>query len=175
MPETTSPMDLCDAQAREAQDREVQDEDLPFLFELYCDVRGPEVSAWGWPQVQRDAFLRMQFDAQRRSYQAAFPDAIHHIVMTDGQAVGRRLAARTGEGILLVDIALLASHRNRGIGARLIQELMDGCRRDGSALCLQVLRGNPALRLYQRMGFIETGADEMYIQMAWKPESGPTA
>ncbi len=162
MAEAMDPLDLRDAQAG----------DLPFLFDLYCDVRGPEVSAWGWPAAQRDAFLRMQFEARRRGYEAAFPDAAHHIVLSGGQAIGRRLAARTGQGMHLVDIALLASHRNRGIGARLIRELMDGCRASGSALHLQVLRGNPAHRLYQRMGFIETGADAMYIQMAWTPE-GP--
>ena len=69
--------------------REAHDGDLPFLLTLYCDVRGPEVAAWGWPASQRDAFLRMQFDAQRRSYQSAFPQAVHHIVLRDGQPVGR--------------------------------------------------------------------------------------
>jgi len=32
-----------------------------------------------------------------------------------------------------------------------------------------VLRGNPALRLYERLGFKETGSDPMYIQMQWEP------
>jgi hypothetical protein len=41
--------------------RVTQDDDLPFLFTLYCDVRSPEVNAWGWPASQRDSFLRMQF------------------------------------------------------------------------------------------------------------------
>lgn len=127
--------------------RDAQPGDLPFLFDLYCDVRGPEVSAWCWPEMQRDAFLRMQFEAQRRGYEAAYPDAIHHIVLGGGEAIGRRLAAPTSEGMRLVDIALLASHRNRGIGTRLIQQLMDDCRAFGSALRLQVLRGNPAKRL----------------------------
>ncbi len=164
---------------REAKDlldlRDAQPGDLPFLLELYSDVRGPEVSAWGWPASQCDAFLRMQFEAQRRGYQAAYPKAIHHIVLSGGEAIGRRMAARTSQGMRLVDIALLASHRNRGIGSRLIQQLMDDCRASGSALHLQVLRGNPAQRLYQRLGFIETGADQMYIEMAWTPEDGRSA
>jgi ribosomal protein S18 acetylase RimI-like enzyme len=155
--------------------RDAQAHDLQFLFSLYCDVRREEVAAWGWPSSQQEAFLRMQFEAQRRSYRAAYPDAIHHIVCLDGEAIGRRLAARTLEGIHLVDIALLAAHRNRGIGRRLIQELMDECEAGGGVLRLQVLRGNPALRLYRRMGFVETGADAMYIQLAWTPAGSPSA
>ncbi|MDR3775211.1 MAG: GNAT family N-acetyltransferase [Terracidiphilus sp.] len=164
MPEATDLLDL----------RVAQPGDLPFLFDLYCDVRGPEVSAWGWPAIQRDAFLRMQFEAQRRGYEAAYPEAIHHIVLCGGEAIGHRLAASTREGMRLVDIALLAAHRKRGIGSRLIRQLMDDCRGSRSALRLQVLRGNPVQGLYRRLGFTETGADQMYIEMAWTPERGPS-
>jgi|SRR5580658_4231710 ribosomal protein S18 acetylase RimI-like enzyme len=139
--------------------------DLPFLFSLYCDVRSPEVNAWGWAASQRDAFLRMQFDAQRRSYQAAYPQATHHIVCSGSVPIGRRLVAAAPEEVRLVDIALLSAYRNCGIGTRLIQQLVDESAAGGVALSLQVLRGNPAQRLYERLGFIETGADAMYITM----------
>jgi len=43
----------------------------------------------------------------------------------------------------LVDIALLGAHRNRGLGTRLIRQLMDECEVGGAALHLHVLRGNP--------------------------------
>ena len=126
--------------------------DQQFLFTLYCDVREPEVNAWGWPAGQRDAFLRMQFEAQRLVYLAAYPEATHHIVSMGDVPIGRRLVATTPEGMRLVDIALLASYRNRGIGTQLIRQLTDQCVA-GGALSLQVLRGNPAQRLYERDGF----------------------
>ncbi len=155
--------------------REAGDEDLPFLLSLYCDVRGPEVAAWGWPALQEDAFLRMQFDAQRRSYLAAYPELIHHIVCLEGKAIGRRLVDGNSEGMHLVDISLLAAYRGRGIGTQLIRQLMDDCQAKRSELRLHVLRGNPALRLYRRMGFRESSADPMYIQMAWAPGTGRSA
>jgi ribosomal protein S18 acetylase RimI-like enzyme len=92
-------------------------------------------------------------------------------VISNGEPVGRRLVARTAEGIHLVDIALLSANRNQGIGTQLIRELLEQASAAGSSLHLHVLRGNPALRLYQRLGFQETTADAMYIQMAWKPGS----
>jgi GNAT superfamily N-acetyltransferase len=151
--------------------REAESEDLPFLFSLYCDVRGPEVDGWGWPASQRDAFLRMQFEAQQRSYSSAYLETRSELVLSGDVAIGRRLVARTAAGIQLIDIALLAAHRNRGIGRWLIQRLMDECRRNSEVLTLQVLQGNPAQRLYQRMGLRETSADAMYIQMEWAPGS----
>ena len=160
--------------------RDAQPNDLPFLFSLYCDVRAPELAAWGWPAVQQDAFLRMQFEAQRQSYLSAYPESIHHIVSAAGVPMGRRLIARTPDGIHLVDIALLAAYRNRGIGVRLIGELLDECIRNEYALNLHVLRGNPAIGLYRRLGFQEIGADPMYIEMSWvagtrRPASSATA
>jgi GNAT superfamily N-acetyltransferase len=149
--------------------RPAQDEDQPFLFALYCDVRGPEVDAWGWPAPQREAFLRMQFEAQRRSYRAAYPDASDQIVCWEGAPVGRILVNAAAEGSLLVDVALLAAFRNRGIGTRLIQEAIGECGQRQCAMRLQVLRGNPAHRLYLRFGFHETGSDAMYIQMERTP------
>jgi GNAT superfamily N-acetyltransferase len=149
--------------------RPAQDEDQPFLFDLYCDVRGPELDAWGWPAPQREVFLRMQFEAQRRSYRGAYPDAVDRIVCWSGAPVGRILVAAEPEGSCLVDIALLAALRNRGIGTQLIQESIAECERNGSALRLQVLRGNPAHRLYLRIGFRETSSDAMYIQMERTP------
>src|SRR5271166_4142540 len=121
MPEALEQVDQQDALAL----REACADDLPFLLSLYCDVRSPEVNAWGWPAAQREAFLRMQYDAQRRSYQAAYPQAAHHIVCSCGVPIGRRLVAAMPEGVRLVDIALLSAYRNRGIGTRLIQQLVD--------------------------------------------------
>lgn len=155
--------------------RLARNEDLPFLFSLYCDVRGPEVSAWGWPAGQRDAFLRMQFEGQRRSYRTAYPESADQIVCFDNLLIGRRLVAASPEGVHLVDVALFAAYRNRGIGACLIRQLMDDCEAKGAPLYLQVLRGNPAQHLYLRLGLRETKSDQMYIQMRWMPGHGRDA
>jgi ribosomal protein S18 acetylase RimI-like enzyme len=152
--------------------REAGGGDLPFLLSLYCDVRGPEVAAWGWPAPQQDAFLRMQFEAQQRCYLAAYPESMHHVVCLEGIAIGRRLVACNSQGMHLVDISLLDAYRGRGIGTQLIQQLMDDCQAKRCELRLHVLRGNPAFRLYRRMGFRESSADPMYIQMAWAPLAG---
>lgn len=155
--------------------RDAQESDLPFLFRLYADVRGPEIASWGWPAAESQSFLRMQFEAQRRSYQAAYANSRHEIISIEHTPVGRRLVASAPGDMRLVDIALLSSYRNRGIGRSLVQQLIDECRANGLLLQLQVLQGNPARGLYERMGFEETSSDAMYIQMACSPTTEKVA
>jgi ribosomal protein S18 acetylase RimI-like enzyme len=147
--------------------RDAGPEDIQFLAQLYRDTRRSEVNAWGWPQEQQELFLKMQFDAQRRSHQATFPDATDRIICVGDVAVGRMLVGYETEGMRLVDIALLEEYRNQGVGTQLIGQLMQDCEEQDRILRLQVLQGNPAIRLYRRAGFVQSSADQMYVQMEW--------
>jgi len=149
--------------------RDAVADDLPFLARLYGETRRREVSAWGWPQEQQEWFLRMQFDAQRRSYRASFPDALDRIVRREDISIGRLLTKQDGTSMRLIDIALIEEQRQQGIGTYLLHNLLQECQTQGSTLQLHVARGNPAMRLYQRLGFAETRGDQMYIEMEWKP------
>jgi ribosomal protein S18 acetylase RimI-like enzyme len=145
-------------------------DDQEFLFKLYASTRVHEIAGFGWPPAQQEMFLRMQFDAQRRSYEAAYGHAEHQIVEQDGEPIGRLMVLRKEDSTLLVDIALLGEHRGLGIGGQLLRELIRKCSRDRVPLHLQVLKTNPALRLYERLGFTNTGEDQMYIQMERRPD-----
>ena len=149
--------------------RDAVSEDLPFLARLYRDTRRQEVAAWGWLPEQQEMFLRMQFDAQRASYRAVYPGATDRIVCLENTAVGRVLVNEDAAGMRLVDIALLAEQRNRGIGTELLSGLLRECETRGRILRLQVVQGNPAIRLYQRLGLRQSGGDSMYAQMEWIP------
>jgi ribosomal protein S18 acetylase RimI-like enzyme len=146
---------------------------MEFLACLYADTRRREVAAWGWPEAQQEMFLRMQFDAQRHSYQAAFPGAEDRIVCLDGSAAGRMMVGREPAGMRLIDIALHEEHRNRGVGTHLLRQLIEECNSRGDTLRLHVRQDNRAIRLYLRLGFVATGADEMYVQMERSPVERP--
>ncbi len=149
--------------------RDVCENDAPFLFSLYRSTREEEVAAWGWPQAQVDAFLQIQFKAQSASYAIGYPGAQHKIVMENGEPVGRWMVYRLPHEVRIVDVSLLPTVRNRGIGSRLIRELMDECRESGRKLKLQVLCASAARNLYLRLGFRPTGHDSIYEQMEWTP------
>lgn len=143
-----------------------------FLFQLYANTRQQEMSALGWPAAQLEAFLRMQFNAQQRWYEMAYSKADHQLILIDDQPAGRILVLRDSKAYTLVDIALLAQHRNTGIGTQLLRQLMAEADEASVPLRLHVLKSNPACRLYERLGFAKTGEDEMYYEMEKKPALG---
>lgn len=89
----------------------------------------------------------------------------------DNRPIGRMIVAREDQELRLVDIALLAEHRNSGIGTRLIQELIAEAAKVGKPLRLQVLKSNPAARLYSRLGFLRMGDDDLYLQGDYDADS----
>lgn len=144
-------------------------DDQEFLFKLYASTRQQEIAAFGWPEAQQQAFLRMQFTTQQRWYASAYPEAEHQIIEREGVAVGRLLVLRQAGSVLLVDIALLPDSRGLGIGTELIGRLVRECRAEKLPLRLQVLKANPAMKLYERLGFAKTGEDQVYVQMEKSP------
>jgi ribosomal protein S18 acetylase RimI-like enzyme len=149
--------------------RPVTLDDEEFLLRVYASTRLEEVSAWGWTAAQQNAFLRMQFMAQRGSYAAAYPHAEHRLILVDDEPAGRILVDRGGQEIRLVDIALLPEYRNRGAGTFVIRNLIEESRTLGKPLRLQVTKVNRAARLYERLGFSKTAEDEIYWEMECAP------
>ena len=152
--------------------RAEQPSDEAFLFELYASTRQEELEAWGWPPEMRSSFLTMQFKASQ-GYHHAFPDAEFQVVLLDGVPAGRLIVNRTREELQLVDIALLPAYRNAGIGAALLQKIFGEAAATKKPLRLQVRKGSRAGRLYQRLGFVQTGETELDREMEWRAPVAP--
>jgi ribosomal protein S18 acetylase RimI-like enzyme len=150
----------------------VRAEDEAFLFELYASTRADEMALVGWDKPQQESFLRMQFKAQQSSYATQFPNADYRIIVHDGRVAGRLIVDRSGEDILLIDIALLPEFRSAGIGSVLMKQLMVEAAGAQKPIKLHVETFNRARRLYERLGFRPTGDNGIYLEMVWKPESG---
>ena len=56
-------------------------------------------------------------------------------------------------------IAVTRGHRGRGLGGRMLRELLDAARGSFDAASLSVRADNPAVRLYERTGFRVVGGD----------------
>lgn len=145
-------------------------EDQEFLFSLYASTRRGEMAALGWGVQQQDAFLRMQFNAQRLWYQQAYEDAENCIVMLGEQCAGRWIVLRGKSEIMLVDITLLPEFQKRGLGTELLRKLIRESEDVSLPLRLQVARNNPARRLYERLGFVAGEEDQMYCHMERPPQ-----
>ncbi len=145
--------------------RPVTPEDEDFLWRVYASTREREVAAFGWPPAQQEAFLKMQYRARCQSYAAAYGQAEHSVLLADGVPAGIMIVARGPSETRLVDIAFLPEYLGRGLGTEAILGLIRESGACSVPVRLSVHRGNPAIRLYQRLGFAEVSADSVYIEM----------
>jgi ribosomal protein S18 acetylase RimI-like enzyme len=150
--------------------RPVTPEDGPFLFQLYASTRAEELAVVPWDEAQKEAFLRMQFHAQTKFYAESFPDAAFLMVLREGEPAGRLYVDRRGDEIRLLDIALLPEHRGAGLGTALLRDLTAESAAAGKPLRIHVERFNPALRLYERLGFKLLQDEGVYFLMEWRPD-----
>ena len=149
--------------------RPAQPEDADFQFAVYASTRASEMALVSWSADKKQVFLEMQFGAQRQHYSRYYPEAEYSIILGDHVPVGRLIVNRAAGEILLIDIALLPEHQNGGIGTGLIQELMAEAREAGRRLRLHVETFNPALRLYERLGFTRVAEMGLYYEMEYGP------
>jgi ribosomal protein S18 acetylase RimI-like enzyme len=71
--------------------------------------------------------------------------------------------------VRIVEIALLPSYRSRGIGTGLLRPLIEEASRSGLNLTIHVEQMNPALSLYERLGFKRVGEAGIYHKMQRAP------
>jgi len=124
-----------------------------------------------WDDTQKDAFLRSQFDAQDAWWRENYSDARFEVIVVDGEPAGRLYVHRGNSEMRIVDIALLPEHRGGGIGTRLLEELLAEGDADGKSVTIHVERFNPALRLYERLGFKVAEDKGVYLFLERPPAS----
>jgi ribosomal protein S18 acetylase RimI-like enzyme len=149
-------------------------EDEHFLRQLFASTRATELALMPWDDQQKETFIRMQFSAQSGQYASSYPHAEHSIILWGQDPIGRLLVDKGEREYTLVDIALLADHQNRGIGTRLIKDLLREAAAAGEPVRLHVLANGGAMRLYERLGFYQTGGDTVYLEMMWVPSVPPS-
>lgn len=147
------------------QFRPICREDTAFLFDVYASTRRDELAVTGWTDFQITSFLQMQFNAQHLHYQQHYPDADFLIVSVGSLAIGRLYLGRWPEELRIIDIALLPSHRNQGIGSRIMSKILAEAEQCEKPVRLNVERFNPAMKWYGRMGFLPIGESGIYYLM----------
>jgi len=149
--------------------RRATSDDEPFLITVYGSTRMEELALTNWDQSQRDAFLKMQFDAQQAHYHQTYPAGEHLIILLNGAAAGRLYVASIVEEIRIIDITVLPENRNAGIGTPIIKELMAEAASIGKPLRIWVESFNPSLRLFERLGFVKFDESGYSYLMEWRP------
>jgi ribosomal protein S18 acetylase RimI-like enzyme len=143
--------------------------DGEFLYRVYASTRSEELEPVPWDEAQKEAFLRAQFGAQDRWYREHYRQATYAVIVVDGGPAGRLYVHRGDAEIRIVDIALLPEHRGNGVGTSLLGDLLAEADAAGKRVTIHVERLNPALRLYERLGFSVAEDKGVYLFLERPP------
>ncbi len=141
--------------------------DEEFLYRLYASTRADEMKVVPWTDEQKEQFLRMQFRAQTVYYDEQYDTKEFFVIEQEGRPIGRLYLDQQPEDVRIVDIALLPEMRGAGLGTILLREILDQAARTGRAVTIHVEHYNPAIRLYERLGFHHVDTNGVYHLMRW--------
>jgi len=129
--------------------------DLEFLLDLRIQTMNAHLTASSLP-VSDEAHL------QRINYQ--FEHAL--IIEIDKRAIGLLKIVRQADNIELIQIQIAASYQGKGIGRRILNDLIEEAIESEKTITLSVLKTNKAKNLYSNVGFKIVGeTDDSYLML----------
>ena len=102
---------------------------------------------------------------QRAHYRRHYAGAAFLIVERESRPIGRLYVHYAPADVRVLDIALVPDARGKGIGRRLLEDVIAEADRLAAPVSLHVSVGSPAQRLYERLGFRALKEDPMNVFM----------
>ncbi len=141
------------------QYRPATEGDREWLWALKSATMRDYVAAiWGWED-----------EAQRRMFDEKFDPARIRIIQADGREVGLLDYEERTDDFFIGRIEILPTAQRAGIGSAVIAAILHQAAKKTKNVRLQVLRSNPARRLYERLGFCVEAETSTHIKMKKKP------
>jgi ribosomal protein S18 acetylase RimI-like enzyme len=139
--------------------RQVTVADYAFLFHLHRASMKDYVSqTWDWDER-----------VQQTLFQERFEPSLLQIVVVDGRDVGVLSIKQQSDTLVLANLQILPDSQKQGLGTAIIRALIWQASQQGISVSLQVLKVNPALKLYERLGFTVTGETDTHYLMKTVP------
>ncbi|GIE91206.1 GNAT family N-acetyltransferase [Actinoplanes regularis] len=116
-----------------------------------------------------------RYDEQRvrQRLRDGFAPAHTWVIEVDGVFAGCMALRPAADAYWLEHFYLMPHLQGSGIGTAVLRDLLERCDRDGTLVRLNVLRGSPAQRLYQRHAFTVETQDPVDVYMVRQPARGP--
>lgn len=111
-----------------------------------------------WDEAQQDHF----FDNSWRG-------GVFDVIEYDGAPCGYVCIEERADEVCVREIDIDSKYQRRGIGTVVIRTAIDAARARRVPVVLETLHENEAARLYQRLGFVETGTTDTHRQFRLDP------
>ncbi len=137
--------------------RPARREDFDFAHNLYVSLMKPLAEVlMPWRAARQAAVVSR-----------ALASGEARIIATREGDVGWLQVRETDSEVNLLQLYVAPSAQGRGIGTRLLRDLMAEARGKGKGVMLGVLRNNPARHFYAGLGFTTVSADRVKLYMRW--------
>src|SRR5262249_20583227 len=139
--------------------------DVEFARTLYFQTMRERIEPlFGWDQRHQEASFAEWFDLQQAS-----------IIVADGRDVGWMQTRASERELFLGSLYVIPEMQRLGICTHILRGLIAGSTRASKALTLAVMKNNPAIRLYERLGFRLTHEDRYKFYMRLGSSGDPSA
>ena len=129
--------------------------DVDFARSLYVETMREMIEPlFGWDQCRQEESFGEWFDLEEAS-----------IIVADGSAVGWIQIVTNEQEVFLGSLYVKPDMQRHGIGTHIVRELMTRCQHSSKTLTLAVMKANPAIHLYERLGFRVTHDDQYKFYM----------
>jgi ribosomal protein S18 acetylase RimI-like enzyme len=167
--------------------RPVDNADEPLLLRIFGESHCAGFELLGLEPVALDQLIRMQFQARQAQYRM-HPGAAEYLIWRgtgpEATPVGNCWLSDSTDRLRVLDIAVLAEYRRRGVARAVLAELCAQAATAGKPIGLSVWRENaPACQLYRALGFVPDptvgGSGEPgdlgngYLELRYPPGDAP--
>lgn len=128
--------------------------DEPFLFELRKATMDEHLRRAGVATDEQAHWERLRY-----CYEDAF------VICRGAEKLGLFKFVRSADEWTIVQIQILPAYQGRGIATDLIGKCLQQADNAGVSVKLSVLKGNPAIHLYRRLGFEVAATTETSFEM----------
>ena len=143
--------------------RPARSSDYAFAEQLYFETIRPLLIDLGrWNERRLKARFARAFRANHV-----------RIIRSGDMDIGWLQVSETTTEITLNQIHIIAEFRSRGIGTWIIRDILADAQGKQKPVVLSVVHNNPALALYQRLGFGIVGEDVEKLHMRWDGSTPP--
>jgi GNAT superfamily N-acetyltransferase len=110
-------------------------------------------------------------DAIRIGLRSEFEPQLAIVIERGAECVGLMVVEEHSSELWLDHMLIDPSEQNHGIGTALVRWVQDAATLDATSVALSVVDGNPALRLYERLGFAVVRVEPPRTFMEWHRNS----
>lgn len=109
--------------------------------------------------------FKLDMEAQIVGFRRRWDVTQVRIITLGGTDIGWLQSFVSDDALFLGQLFVDGTLRRQGIGTKIVKGLIEEAARAGQAITLGVVKTNPALRLYERLGFRTTHEDERKFYM----------